>query len=137
MVLLSWVPQPIPPAQGVAKAWVMASGAMVSVDAVFSDWFAFKPEDLLGSFVSALVVEHKRFEEFLKVLCRDVMCCRTVHAAVLYSAHQDGMHGFVDAACKHAWVQSLCMAPHPHHAMYLVDQPPAVVDLSLMLAIDD
>ncbi|KAJ9531692.1 hypothetical protein QJQ45_021837 [Haematococcus lacustris] len=62
------VVEPLPKSEDVAKCWVMATGSIISVDAVFSDWFAFKPEDLLGTYVSGLVVEGKKLEEFLKMV---------------------------------------------------------------------
>jgi hypothetical protein len=31
--------QPLPVTPGTAKAWVMASGSIISVDAAFTDWF--------------------------------------------------------------------------------------------------
>mmetsp|Transcript_29309 Transcript_29309/g.64857 ORF Transcript_29309/g.64857 Transcript_29309/m.64857 type:complete len:2212 (+) Transcript_29309:218-6853(+) len=49
-----------------ACAWVLASGAVLSVDSRFTDWFGFKPDDLLGTYVSSLVVEAKKLEETLK-----------------------------------------------------------------------
>ena len=48
---------------GTAKAWVLANGAMLSVDAVFTDWFGHRPDDLLGTYVNSLIVEHKTLEK--------------------------------------------------------------------------
>lgn len=46
----------------------MTNGSVVSVDAAFSDWFGYKPADLLGSSLSSLVVEHQRLQDFLKMV---------------------------------------------------------------------
>ncbi|GAX73365.1 hypothetical protein CEUSTIGMA_g818.t1 [Chlamydomonas eustigma] len=52
---------PTPP--DTARAWVMGSGVVLSVDATFSDWFGYRPEDLPGAYFSTLVSDATRMEE--------------------------------------------------------------------------
>ncbi|KAJ9517556.1 hypothetical protein QJQ45_025104, partial [Haematococcus lacustris] len=51
-----------------AMAWVLSNGAMLSVDAVFTDWFGHRPEDLLGGYINSLVVENNRMSQLFQVM---------------------------------------------------------------------
>lgn len=55
--------QALPEMPNTAKAWVMSNGAMLSVDAAFTDWFGYKPDAITGVYISQLVVDVKRFEQ--------------------------------------------------------------------------
>jgi hypothetical protein len=54
-------PQKADPCQ--AKAWVLGNGAIASVDKEFTDWFGWRPGDLLGSNLSSVLVEVKELAE--------------------------------------------------------------------------
>ncbi|GFH16402.1 PAS domain-containing protein, partial [Haematococcus lacustris] len=41
---------------------------MLSVDAVFTDWFGHRPEDLLGGYINSLVVEKKQMDEVMRTM---------------------------------------------------------------------
>ncbi len=51
---------PAPP--NTARAWVMGSGVVLSVDAVFSDWFGYRPDDLPGAYFTGIVKDPERLE---------------------------------------------------------------------------
>ena len=48
-----------------AKAWVLASGQICSVDLAFQDWFGFKPIEMMGSSITKVLTEAKVLEEVL------------------------------------------------------------------------
>ncbi len=52
---------PSPP--NTARAWVMGSGVVLSVDAVFSDWFGYRPDDLPGAYFTSIVKDPAKLEE--------------------------------------------------------------------------
>lgn len=67
----------------------MASGAVLSVDTHFSDWFGYTPEDLLGTYVSGLVVELARLEQWVCCVCCavPVRSCACAHAVLILWPH--------------------------------------------------
>ena len=42
-----------------AVAWVVANGAIISVDHNFTDWFGYKSQDLVNTYVTSLVADPK------------------------------------------------------------------------------
>ncbi|GAX73347.1 hypothetical protein CEUSTIGMA_g800.t1 [Chlamydomonas eustigma] len=57
---------PLPTPPNTARAWVMGSGVVLSVDATFSDWFGYRPEDLPGAYFSTLVKDTDVLERAFK-----------------------------------------------------------------------
>ena len=53
----------LPTLPNTARAWVMGSGVVLSVDSVFSDWFGYRPDDLPGAYFSSLCKETTAIEE--------------------------------------------------------------------------
>ena len=58
-------PQPVQAERGLAKAWVLASGQICSVDLAFMDWFGYKPSEMMGSSITSVLTEAKVLEEVL------------------------------------------------------------------------
>jgi PAS domain-containing protein len=75
--------QPLPVEPNVGLAWVMlGSQAVVSVDPVFTDFFGFKPEELLGAQLEDWLVEPEKAKKWVAMLqlplchqCSLQLCC--------------------------------------------------------------
>ncbi|GAX78754.1 hypothetical protein CEUSTIGMA_g6191.t1 [Chlamydomonas eustigma] len=59
--------QALPTPPNSARAWVMGSGVVLSVDATFSDWFGYRPDDLPGAYFSSILKDTKKMDAAFKV----------------------------------------------------------------------
>ena len=55
--------EPVTTERGCAKAWVLSSGQIASVDKTFSDWFGFRAAEVMGTSIGAVLHDARVLEE--------------------------------------------------------------------------